>query len=114
MKAGEFFFFHHQNFQVVLSRKGSRRAAARAASDHHHIKIAWVHHQKQHSASHTAGLTSSHDGKFYWPDLPAGNPTQFRWAGGTSVRALINGGGRWIRTIEGVSQQIYSLPSLAT
>jgi hypothetical protein len=27
---------------------------------------------------------------------------------------LSNGGQRWIRTIEGVSQQIYSLPRLAT
>ena len=29
-------------------------------------------------------------------------------------RAATPGGGRWIRTTEGVSQQIYSLPPLAT
>ena len=31
-----------------------------------------------------------------------------------SAIALLRGGQRWIRTTEGVSQQIYSLPHLAT
>ena len=30
------------------------------------------------------------------------------------MKGLPDGGRRWIRTIEGVSQQIYSLPPLAT
>ena len=33
---------------------------------------------------------------------------------GTLDMVLPAGGGRWIRTTEGVSQQIYSLPPLAT
>ena len=41
---------------------------------------------------------------------------QIRWFAPTSMKRLAllgAGGGRWIRTTEGVSQQIYSLPPLA-
>ena len=40
----------------------------------------------------------------------------FRWFSSTSMRRPAkseSGGGRWIRTTEGMSQQIYSLPPLA-
>lgn len=70
-----------------------RASALRAAPSAHSARL-------RLAVEPAAGLTHL---RFAFPTCPAGETQYLR----------TTGGGRWIRTTEGVSQQIYSLPPLA-